>query len=268
MNEPTADFYEMPAVYDVLHGAGTAREVDGLERIARRFCGERALPRRGGAWLEPACGTARHLRVAARRGCRVAGVDLSESMLAYARERLGRLGVADRAILKRADMAHLDRVLGRFRAHLAFCLINSIRHVGSDEEMLSHLNAVGRVLHAEGVYAVGLSLSSYGNEQVQEDIWKGSRGRCTVTQVVQYIPATSRRGSAGRFERVISHLTIRRPGGVEHIDLTYRLLSYDYLQWMRLVERSSLEIAAVVDEQGRDVPPAEPGYSIFILRRK
>ena len=59
--------YDDPAVYDILHTPGTAREIDVLEFI-EATCGQP-----GGRWYEPACGTGRYLRVAAGRGRRVGG---------------------------------------------------------------------------------------------------------------------------------------------------------------------------------------------------
>ena len=60
------DWYRLPAWYDILHAAGTAEEVDGLEAIASRWV--RPASRGPMRWLEPACGTGRYLRVIAGRG--------------------------------------------------------------------------------------------------------------------------------------------------------------------------------------------------------
>ena len=248
------DFYDDPSIYDILHTPGTASEVDGLERISLRFAPGR--PERH-VWLEPACGTARHLRVAAGRGRRVMGFDLSPAMIAYARARLASLGLAGRAELFVADMASFETPR---RAHFAFNMINTIRHLPSDRALRDHLAAVGASLVPGGIYAVGLGFTD-PREQPSEDVWEAARGRCRVRQVVQYLPPPS----GSRRERVISHLEVVRPGSSRHIDSTYDLRTYTRAQWRRVVAGSPLVEEAVVGEHGRLVE--SDGYAIRILRR-
>ena len=143
---PERNFYDDAMLYDILHAPGTAEEVDGLERIALRFAPGR--PERQ-VWLDPACGTGRYLRVAAGRGRSVIGVDLSPAMIEYARRRVpgGRLLVG--------DMQHLDALLRPASVHFAFNMINTIRHLLTDDALALHLRAMARVLVPGGVYAVG-----------------------------------------------------------------------------------------------------------------
>ncbi len=276
-NSPT--FYSVPEVYDILHAAGTAGEVDGLEAIARRFVTQRPLSEQ--VWLEPACGSGRYLRVAAGRGRRVLGFDLSPGMVEYANSSIA-ARVSGRSAVKKtspmvdqavyvADLTSfagtLAPVLARGSVDFAFNLINTIRHLSSDAAMLAHFEQMASVLATGGVYALGLSLSAYGFEIPSEDIWIGRRGRCEVRQVVQYLPATGA-GRGGRVERVISHLTVTRGARVEEIDFAYDLRSYDLSQWQRLVARSALELVGTVREDGSDFEVSEPGYAIFLLRAR
>jgi SAM-dependent methyltransferase len=256
--------YSLPSLYDILHTAGTAAEVTGLERMARRFAGPHAA-KTNAVWLEPACGTARHLRVAARRGYRVIGIDVSSEMLTYARERFRALKLTRRANLIQGDIVHADTLVGTHRVDFAFNLINSIRHLSSERDCQVHLSAMARALKPSGVYCVGISVSNYGHEQPTEDVWIGTRGRTKITQAIQYIPATARRGTTARFEQVISHLAISRPSGEEHKTLTYNLLSYDRHQWLNLIHRAGLTVKAVVDEKAKDYNPPDLGYAIYIL---
>lgn len=259
--------YDDPWLYDVLHTPGTAREVDGLERIAARFV---KRPARGlGVWLEPACGSGRYLRVAAGRGRRVIGFDLSEAMVAYARERARRLGLAGRSRYFVGDMTDFGGEVEAGSVDFAFNTINTVRHLESDEAALAHLRCVRRALKAGGVYAVGLSLCAYGVEVPSEDVWSGRRGGLGVTQTIQYLPPAARSGArnntGGRFERVISHLEVKSGGRVHHVDSAYRLRGYNERQWRELVGRAGLRVVGVVDERGRDLPLSEPGYGVFVL---
>lgn len=242
--------YPEPGVYDVLHAPGTAAEVDGLQRIAARWVGAKAT-----TWLEPACGTGRYLRVASRRGIRCIGFDRDPAMVAYAR----RGGDPFRVVV--AEMTGFAPALGRARADFAFNLHNTIRHLPSDAAMLAHFSEMARVLRG-GVYAVGLSLTRYGAEEPEEDVWEGRRGRMRVQQLVQYLPPPGR----GRFERVVSHVRIERPAGVTQHDSTYDLRCYDLAQWRRLVARSPFRIVATVNGAGATIERGHVPYGIEILK--
>lgn len=257
--------YDDPTVYDVLHAPGTGEEVDGLEAIERGLV-PAALLGEGRLWLEPACGSGRYLREACRRGIDTAGFDLSPGMIDYARAHTPAPGPGvGHPEWFVADMTDFTHALGKRRATFAFNLINTIRHLPSDEAMLDHFGQVARALRPGGVYAVGLSLTAYGREPPSEDVWIGARGRLHVTQVVQFLPPNSDGNPRSRSEQVLSHLTIRRPSGEDHRDSAYRLRTYSLVQWESLVSRSPLRIARSIDEWGEPVPAADGGYHIFAL---
>ena len=67
-------------------------------------------PPPGGAVLEVGCGTGRNLIVAARRWpqARFYGLDISEQMLATAREKIAAAGLTDRITLAQADATDFD----------------------------------------------------------------------------------------------------------------------------------------------------------------
>jgi SAM-dependent methyltransferase len=247
------EFYTDALVYDVLHTPGTAGDVRALERIERRFV-PRDLPR---VWLEPACGSGRHLRLAARRGIHAIGFDLSEPMIDYARAR----GCSHAFV---GDMRAFTLPRGSPRVSLAFNLINTLRHLGGDRAMLDHFACMKRALHPRGVYAVGLSLSAYGLESPSEDAWRGRRGGLSVSQLVQFIPPEP--GSpAPRTERVYSHLAIQRGESTTHQDSAYTLRCYNRRQWDSLLKRAGWRVLATLDQDARDHTIVEPGYGVWVL---
>ncbi len=261
-----ADFYSLPRLYDILHAPGTAGDVRLLRRLRRLYA-----PAHEGAdvWLEPACGTARYLRHAARLGVRCVGFDIEPRMIAYAkRAQRAQAARARLFVARMEDFAQGRRIPA---VTLAFNLINTIRHLADDRAMDRHLRSVAGVLRPGGVYVVGLSLCAYGLESITEDVWKGSREGTRVSQVVQYLPPAGSRGEAARAERVISHLTVRSGRGATaretHIDSTYVLRGYNLAQWREVVARAGLEIAAVTDGAGVAQRAREPGYYLFVLRR-
>lgn len=262
----SGDWYDHPLWYDVLHQGGTAREVRGLERIARRFTPAPAgrSPRRAPRWLEPACGSGRYLRAAARRGIDGVGLDLNPAMIAYARGRGAPAG--GRVDLLVADMTRFR--LGR-RVDFAFCLINTVRHLQTDDAVLAHLACVARALRPGAVYALGLETCRYGAEFPSEDVWAGGRGGLSVRQVVSYRPPDRRR----RREHVHSHLIISTPSGTRHFDSTYALRAYDRRQWTALLARSAMDVAGECSPDGGEVlraPDGAPvgGYSVWVLRAR
>ncbi len=268
MNPPpqaVQDFYDDPLVYDILHTPGTHRELEVLLSLHRRHGLKRSA--KGSAarlWLEPACGTGRFVRLLARRGHRVAAFDRSEAMLAYARRRLDGMGLSGRVRLFRAEMTRFAQALKPHSVAFAFNTINTLRHLGGDEEVLAHLEEMARVLHPHGVYVVGVSLSAYGRELPTEDIWEGRRGRCHVQQIVQYLPPEgSRRGK--RREHVLSHLIVRRPRGTEHRDHAYELHCFDRRQWHDLLRRSPLSIREITSDRGRPMADHDGNYFLYVL---
>jgi SAM-dependent methyltransferase len=264
--------YADPVVYDILTTPGTARELDVLQRIARRWVAPAQAGNGGGRvdaaggrlperWLEPACGTGRYLRLAAARGLLVTGFDASPAMVAYAHRSLKRRRLDRRAAVFAADLADFaDRVrAGSF--DFAYIPDNSLRHLPGERAALAHFAQIARVLRPGGAYAVGLSLSRYGQEPPDEDVWSGTRGRCRVSQVVNYLPP----GPGSRRERVIVHLVIERPGGEEHVDAAYDLHCWDEGQWGGLVGRSALRRVASLDARGRPVEGRVLPYQFEIL---
>lgn len=245
--------YADPSIYDILHASGTADDVDSLERIEACFCA--GGPR---VWLEPACGSGRYLRLAHSRGRRVIGFDLEEAMIAYARKRIKGPG----AQLFVGDMRRFAHEIEPASVGLAFNLINTIRHLETDADLLAHFAEVSRVLDPAGAYAVGISLSAYGLEMPSEDVWEGARGTCGVQQVINYLPPES---ATERTESIHSVLTVTRPSGEEQIVSTYGLRTYDEAQWRDVIERSALKVLGVVDMEGEPDEPEMPGYAIWVL---
>lgn len=256
-------FYADASVYDILHAKGTADEVDALERIEREHA-----PGAPSVWLEPACGSGRLLRLAAKRSPdrRVIGFDREEGMIAYAERRAKAARLAARHELFAADMTHFADFVKPSSVGLALNPINTIRHLESDDELREHFAQIARVLHPRGVYAVGLSLSLEGCEFPSEDVWEGRRGPVAVKQVVGYIPPEVDTGL--RAEMVYSHMTVTTPTATREIASTYALRTYSLGQWLAAIDRSPLRVTAFTDMLGVPDEPAETGYGLWILARR
>lgn len=267
----SADAYADPAVYDLLNTPGTAEELDGLERIARRFVSARP---RSVRWLEPCCGTGRFLRLVARRGGRIAGVELDPAVAAYANRRLQAAGTWPRARAIVGDIRTLDSMdapaaLGGPYG-FAFCPHNSLRHLPSAKDLTRHLRAVSRVLRIDGVYAVGIGLQEPGGAIFGEDVHEARRGRVRVSAVFEYFEAA--RGTAAngspRLERVVTHTTVRVGRRTRVIESVYDLLCIDARMWRRCVRAAGLvEIAVVDDRRAADLSGDRIDYAYRVLAR-
>jgi SAM-dependent methyltransferase len=258
-----ADLYADPLIYDVLHAPGTAEEIRGVLRICSKHFASSGGPF---TFLEPACGSGRCLIALAKRGHRCVGFDLSPAMVAFAQKAAADQGLTEQVRVFCDDMRSFSERRRIPEIDAAFNLINTIRHLGSDAAIISHLKDVSSVLSPRGIYVVGLSLCAYGEELATEDVWRGKGRGLRVTQVVQYLPPA---GDTGRLrkERVISHLTVSKAGVERHIDSSYSLRGYSPEQFEAVIRKAGMEIAGCYASDGEEeVVPVAPGYCLYVLR--
>jgi SAM-dependent methyltransferase len=136
--------YRYPAYYDIAFAVDdVAREVDFFAAAIGEF--SRIPVHRV---LEIACGTAPYLAEWHRRGYRYCGLDLSPAMLAAARAKAARLGIA--ADFVAADMRDFDPA-GIGPVDLVYVLLGSI-YVASNREFLAHLDRISEALAPGGLY--------------------------------------------------------------------------------------------------------------------
>jgi SAM-dependent methyltransferase len=108
----------------------------------------------GSSVLDVGCGIGRWTHQLAARGAWVTGVDLSPTMIAEARGRAARNGVAERCRFFVADLAELD--LGE-RYDLVLCvtvlqhILDPERHRRALDRLRVHLAAAGRLVLLEAV---------------------------------------------------------------------------------------------------------------------
>jgi hypothetical protein len=244
--------YKDPSVYDLIYGGATADQFASLCKVAAS-CG--APP--AGPWLETACGTGRLLVPAAAAGIAVAGFDLELRMVEFARARLP----AD-AELRVADLTDCGGAFDGRTFPFAFTLVNTIRHLDSDDALLAHLSGMAALLAPGGVYVVGLSLIRPGEDEIEEDVWRGSDGERTVTEVSTALPPAP----GTRAETIIRHITIERAGAPpEHRDESFPLRTYTQEEWETAIERSALRVRAVFGIWGERATPFSGGYFLYAL---
>ena len=151
------------------------------------------------------------------------------------------------------------------RVTFAFNPVNTLRHLASDAAFIQHFGQMAKIMAPGGLYVVGLSLVDYAWLEPDEDIWVGARGRCRVTQLVNYLPPEPGTVRA-RHERVISHLTVSRPRGEEHFDDAYDLHCCNHSQWQNLLRKASVTWLASCDAYGQPLVDQAPSYQLEVLR--
>ena len=185
---PPPDWRMPPGVnrglWDYLHDPAVARNYDArlagvsLPDVDVHFV-EEHCPRPG--WLlDLGCGTGRLLIPFARRGYDVVGVDLSEEMLAVAREKAAAAGVC--AHLLRANLAELDGLRdGRF--DYAACLFSTLGMVIGAENRRRVIAHAFRVLRPGGCFVLHVHNRGFnvwngpGRAWLLRDWWKRRLGR-------------------------------------------------------------------------------------------
>ena len=162
--------YRHPDYYDIaLAPRDPRREVDFFAAAAAKFSTGLL-----GSVFELACGTAPYLEEWLRRGIAYCGLDLSPQMLAAARDKARRLGVAARLI--EGDVRALDRGLGRF--DLAYVLLGSL-YLRSNAEFIDHLDRLAELLPSGRLYLLD-SFVWFRMFHDYRKTWTRRRGPVTV----------------------------------------------------------------------------------------
>jgi len=254
-----SDWYDHPEYYEAIFGTDTEREMDFLLEVGRRYgTGGKRL-------LEPACGAGRLVAEAASRGQQVVGYDISEKMLAHARQRLT---PAQRRRVRlypsRMETFHRPELEGQ--VDLAFNLVSTFRYLDSEAAALAHLEATRRLLKPEGLYVLGFHLTDYGRRKPEHERWVEKLGKDTVVcNTHEGLPERRLRRSEMR-----NRLRITGPGKDLLIETHWYFRTYDLAQARRLFRRAGLRVLEVFDFDYQVDVPRKRGEirldSIFVLQ--
>lgn len=133
-------------LYDLFYGAKPyAAEAGYIDSALQRFS-KRPVRR----VLDIACGTGSHAIELKRLGYEVVGTDISEDMLASAREKAK--GARSDIRFEKQDMRTLDVASSPFDAVL--CLFDAIGHVQTTAAIKQTFRAVNRHLRADGLFVL------------------------------------------------------------------------------------------------------------------
>ena len=181
------DLYNYPKYYDLVFGSDWGSELEFLKAaFAKHGSGKtRRL-------LEPGCGTGRLMYRLAQAGYQVAGNDLAAPAVEYCNDRLERHGFPRTAVVgdmcdftvkdfpgpKKSAPKGPRKSAPKFDA--AFNMINTFRHLPSEDHARRHLECIAAALRKGGLYLLGLHLTPTRGEAMDEEHWHARRGNLTV----------------------------------------------------------------------------------------
>ncbi len=217
------DWYAAPLYYDIIFDEDTDKETDFLEAVQQRHGATR-----GKRALEPACGSGRLMASLTHRGWNATGIDLSDGMLDFARQRF-----ADQGIKARLIKAPMQDFAVKTRFDLAHCLVSSFKYLETEDDAAACLSCVCDHLKVGGVFVLGLHLSDYDDHRQQRERWVQQRDGVHVVCNIQSWPADP----ATRTERVRSRLVVTQDHAERRYETGWDFRTYDLPQLKALLRR-------------------------------
>ncbi|MGI6417495.1 MAG: class I SAM-dependent methyltransferase [Thermoguttaceae bacterium] len=215
------DIYDFPKYYDVLFGSDWRAEYDFLLK-----CFAKHAARRVRRLFEPACGTGRLLIKFAQAGYEVEGNDLNPKAVAYCNARLAKHGFPPTAVVGDMSAFHVAR-----KHDAAFNMINSFRHLQTEEQASGHLKCVAKALAKGGLYILGLHLTPGGASTCQHEAWSARRGNLCVNSEMQSLAIDRRR----RQERVRMTFHVYTPNRQFRLEDEFTFRTYTAGQFQTLL---------------------------------
>jgi SAM-dependent methyltransferase len=259
MQEVSGNLYDYPAYYDLVFGSDWKAEYDFLLQVFEEFA-----PAKTERVFEPACGTGRILYRLADQGFEVSGLDLNPRAVDFCNKRLVKHGYPASVIC--GDMS--DFRLPK-KVDVAFNMINSFRHLLSEQMAEAHLKCVAESLRPGGLYVLGLHLTPTAGTPMTEESWSARRGNLAINTHLATLDLDRRK----RTERCRMQLDIYTPTDRKQIvdELVFRTYTAEQIE--RLLERvPQFEVAELFDFSYRIDRPIEiePETQdvVFILKKR
>lgn len=230
----SGQLYDYPHYYDVVFAADWQAEYRFLEK-----CFSRHAQAKVRTLFEPACGTGRLVYRLAKAGYEISGLDLNEKSVEYCNARLARLKLPTSVFV--GDMT--DFTLKK-PVDAAFNMINSVRHLMTEEAAIAHFHCMAQAVRPGGLYIVGLHLSPSVGTPIDEETWEAKRGSVAVRTHMWTIERDLRR----RLERCGLEINVRTPKQHLRIKDELHFRTYNWPQFKRVIDATQAwEIVAIYD---------------------
>lgn len=259
MTHLSRDCYDVPGYWDLAFSDETIPEADFLDAVAAKFS---TPPAR--TVLELGCGGGRQTLEMSQRGYTVTAIDLNPSCVKWTQRRLQRRGLSgsvncgdmsDFRLSKPVDMAH--------------CLVNTFRHLTSEQSARKHLQCVAVALKRGGLYVLGFHLLPPDAAEIDCERWTIHKGATRVTTTIRVLDFSRR----SRVETVRFSLKVTTPRGVIRSSTDHRLRIYRADQFRQLLRSvTEFELIGVYDfcyDVSEPLPLNDNlGDAVFVLRKK
>lgn len=252
--------YDVPEYWDLAFGEDTVDEADFIQASAQKYCSFSVH-----RLLEPGCGGGRLVLELARRGYEVTGWDLSQRAVDYANSTLRANGLSANVVV--ADMVN---TIADRHFDVAYCLVNTFRHLLTEDNAERHLKNVAQSLSPGGLYILGMHLFPPDADEEDEEEWSHTRDGVTVS--IQLSVAACNRQS--REETLRFFMTANDPAveGIQRFRSDYRMRLYEASQFLDLLAKvPQFELLDVYDFWYDIDEPLQlsddMGDTVFILRR-
>ncbi|MDH7571634.1 MAG: class I SAM-dependent methyltransferase [Armatimonadota bacterium] len=244
-------FTEVAAAYDsLMSNVPYHRWVDYVEKLLKRV---RASPRRV---IDIACGTGNVTFALAERGYRVAGVDLSEPMLAVAREKARQRGLS--IPFFHADMRCLTLP---DRYDLAVCLYDSINYLLTLDDVRQAFRSAHAVLVPGGHYIFDVNTIYAFRENLFTQRHLDPNAEVSYDWRSTYNEET-------RICEVVMDFWVKQQGGVRRFTEVHREAGYLLQELLDLLTEVGFQTLCVFEAYSFRVPRPESDRVYFVARKR
>lgn len=275
-----SNWYDLPRYYDLSVADETAGEVAFVAGAAQKFL-DQMPAKQPLRVVEPACGTGRLTEALIDHGFQVTAFDLNPTMVEFTKERLNKNGMKSgagddnpRLKSRRVRSSNVFQAdMARFTipqpADIGVCLLDSFRHLLTEDNARAHLQCMARAVRPGGIYLLGLHLLPPDADLDCTERWTNQSGSTHVTTTLR-VTESSRRT---RLEQIRISLLVREGKRIARYRDEFPLRLYTAAQLKSLiasVPRWSIE--AVYDYWYElDAPlklTNDLSDTVLVLRRK
>jgi SAM-dependent methyltransferase len=267
----SANWYDLPRYYDLSVADETEGELAFVQGAAVNFL-DRQPQDRPIRILEPACGTGRLTEAMAKAGLQVTAFDLNPTMVEFTQQRVAKAqasksrGLGKTPTVFTADMA---RFMIPQPADLGVCLLDSFRHLLTEEDARAHLQCMARAVRPGGIYLLGLHLLPPDADLNCTERWTNQAGKTHITTTLRVLSSSRRT----RLEQIRISLLVREGKKIARYRDEFPLRLYTAAQLKSLVASvPEWSIAAVYDYWYELDSPLkltnELSDTVLVLRRR
>ncbi|EAQ82102.1 SAM-dependent methyltransferase [Blastopirellula marina] len=255
----SVECYDYPQYWDLAFRDETLFEADFVESAAEKYA---QIPLQ--TILEPGCGGGRLMVELAKRGYHVTGFDLSQPSVRYVQQRLRRRKLPGEVFV--GDMT--DFALAK-PVDCVVNLVNTFRHLTTEQAALAHLQQVAAVLKPGGIFLLGFHLIPLDADPDCTERSTARHGPTKVTLTLRVVDFNRRQ----RLERIRFNLRVKSGQRDLKLQSEYDYRLYTHKQFLSLLAKvPELKLCETYDfnyDIDDPVPlDAQLSDAVFVLRKQ